>query len=105
MQELKELPEGAWHAIAADAALIEFGTVAEGLSESQAAARLEVFGPNRLPRTAGRPWALRLALQFHNLLIYVLIAAGLVAAVLGHMQSSDSCRRVAPSGRSKPSKA
>jgi len=84
MQELKELPEGAWHAIAADAALIEFGTVAEGLSESQAAARLEVFGPNRLPRTAGRPWALRLALQFHNLLIYVLIAAGLVAAVLGH---------------------
>ena len=84
MQELKGLPEGAWHALDADTVLRELRTAAAGLSEAQAAARLEAFGPNRLPQAAGRGWPLRLAMQFHNLLIYVLITAGILAWFLGH---------------------
>lgn len=54
-----------------------------GLTEDEAARRLERFGPNELPavQTAG-PW-LRLARQMHNPLIYVLIVAGVVTVFLG----------------------
>ena len=72
-----------WHALAADEALAAMGTSPEGLSEAEAAQRLERFGPNRL-RSPDRPspWR-RFLLQFHNVLIYVLIAAGAVTAALG----------------------
>jgi magnesium-transporting ATPase (P-type) len=85
MSALKsELPDRVWHALPAEAALDEFGTTAAGLSEAEAALRLAAFGPNRLPQAARRSAAMRLALQFHNLLIYVLLAAAVLATLLGH---------------------
>ena len=49
-----------------------------GLTSQEAARRLEQYGRNSLPAPKRRgPW-LRLALQFHNPLIYVLLAAGAV---------------------------
>jgi magnesium-transporting ATPase (P-type) len=80
-----DLPRRDWHALPAEAALDEFGTTATGLSEAEAASRLAAFGPNRLPRTARRSVVMRLALQVHNLLIYVLLAAAVLAAVLDHV--------------------
>jgi magnesium-transporting ATPase (P-type) len=56
---------------------------AEGLSGEEAAARLARYGPNTLTASAGRPAWLRLALQFHQPLIYILIASGLITAFLG----------------------
>ncbi|CUA93672.1 cation-translocating P-type ATPase [Thiomonas bhubaneswarensis] len=54
-----------------------------GLSPPEAAARLRQYGANRLPEPPRRgPW-LRFALQFHNPLIYVLLASGAVTLALG----------------------
>ncbi len=55
----------------------------QGLDEAEAAARRERFGPNELPRPRRRSALARLALQFHDPLIYILIAAGAVTAALG----------------------
>jgi magnesium-transporting ATPase (P-type) len=55
---------------------------AQGLSTQQVAERQQRHGLNRLPERPGRaPW-LRLLLQFHNPLIYVLLVAGMVMLVL-----------------------
>ncbi|MEQ8267977.1 MAG: cation-transporting P-type ATPase [Parvibaculum sp.] len=78
--------ERAWHALPADAVLAELGIPsALGLTEEEAARRLALHGPNRLPRGRQRSALTRFLLQFHNLLIYVLIAAGLLAGAIGHV--------------------
>ncbi len=74
----------AWHALDADAALRGLDSCREGLPEPEAQRRLERHGPNTLPapRKHG-PWR-RFLLQFHNVLIYALLASALVTAWLGH---------------------
>ncbi len=47
-----------------------------GLSNAEAAERLERFGPNMLPPTVGTGLLLRILRQFHHPLIYVLLVAG-----------------------------
>ena len=75
----------AWHAIETPEVLIGLETNADGLSEDEAQRRLGIYGPNRLPKGATRNALLRFLVQFHNLLIYVLLAAGALAAVIGHV--------------------
>ena len=55
-----------------------------GLTDAEARRRLEQYGSNRLSERRGRGPLLRFALQFHNVLIYVMLVAALVTAVLGH---------------------
>ncbi|WP_018936131.1 cation-transporting P-type ATPase [Thioalkalivibrio sp. ALJ24] len=55
-----------------------------GLSRDEAAERLESHGPNRLPEPEQDGPVKRLLLQFHNILIYILIVAAAVTALLGH---------------------
>jgi magnesium-transporting ATPase (P-type) len=73
-----------WHAQPAEAALAALGVDRHGLSADEAAHRLARYGPNRLaavqPVSAWR----RLARQFNNLLLYVLMAAAVVTALMGH---------------------
>jgi P-type Ca2+ transporter type 2C len=58
---------------------------AAGLTATEAAARLERFGPNELVERGRKPaWRL-LAEQFANTMILVLVAAGLVTAVIGDL--------------------
>jgi magnesium-transporting ATPase (P-type) len=73
-----------WHSLPAQEALHELGADASGLSPDEAARRLEQYGPNRLtpPRRRG-PLMLFLR-QFHNVLIYVLLASAGVTALLAH---------------------
>lgn len=72
-----------WHALPAEAALQTLQAHAhQGLSSQQAAERKQQYGPNSLPEAKRRPAWLRLLLQFHNPLIYVLIAAGVVTLLL-----------------------
>ncbi len=79
---------GAWHAQPPDAVLAALGTATSGLSTDEAARRLARFGRNELPPPARRSALVRFLLQFHNLLIYVLIAAGVVTLALGHLTDS-----------------
>ncbi|WP_372396474.1 HAD-IC family P-type ATPase [Azospirillum sp. HJ39] len=74
----------AWHALDADAVAGRLGSPAGGLDGAEAAARLGRFGPNRLTPPRRRPAWLRFLSQFHNLLIYVLLASGAVALALRH---------------------
>jgi len=68
--------------------LQQLGSRPDGLSPAEAAERLARHGANRLPPREGQsPW-LRLALQFHNLLIYVLLVAALVTFALGEWLDS-----------------
>lgn len=72
-----------WHALAAEAALAAVEGRSEGLTTGEARARLERFGPNLLRPPETQSAVKRFLLQFHNVLIYVLIGAGLVTAALG----------------------
>jgi magnesium-transporting ATPase (P-type) len=56
----------------------------QGLSAQQALDRLAQHGPNRLAEVKPPSAWVRLARQFHNMLLYVLMAAAAVTAVLGH---------------------
>ncbi|MEJ2480688.1 MAG: HAD-IC family P-type ATPase [Acidihalobacter sp.] len=73
-----------WHAASADDALQSLDSTRQGLSTEEAAARLSARGPNRLPSPPPPSRLRRLALQFHNLLIYILLVAGVLTLVLGH---------------------
>ncbi|HUX81334.1 MAG TPA: HAD-IC family P-type ATPase [Halothiobacillus sp.] len=73
-----------WHAQTRDAVLAAWSVTDDhtGLDQAEAAKRLKHYGPNRLAVTKSRsPW-LRLLLQFHNPLIYVLLVAGIVTLLL-----------------------
>ncbi|MCA0250466.1 MAG: HAD-IC family P-type ATPase, partial [Proteobacteria bacterium] len=72
------------HARSSDACLSALGAGPEGLNRSEAARRLAEHGPNRLPEVQGRGPFLRFLMQFHNVLIYVLLGAAAVTAILQH---------------------
>lgn len=77
-----------WHAQPAHQALAHFDTAIEGLSHADAEQRLNEVGPNRLPARTTQGPLKRLILQFHNLLIYVLLVAALVTLMLGEWLDS-----------------
>ena len=57
---------------------------AEGLTSAQAAERLESWGPNALPEKKGKPGWLRFLAHFNDVLIFVLLAAAALTAIMGH---------------------
>ena len=77
-----------WHAQPAHRALAHFNSHIDGLSHSEAELRMHEFGPNRLPARAASGPVKRFFLQFHNLLIYVLLLAALVTLALGEWLDS-----------------
>ncbi|PKM33378.1 MAG: carbonate dehydratase, partial [Gammaproteobacteria bacterium HGW-Gammaproteobacteria-10] len=73
-----------WHALPADQVFEKLKTDGNGLSSRQVQNRIEEYGANRLPPPKTRGPLLRFFSQFHNLLIYVLIGAAVVTALLDH---------------------
>ena len=73
------------HAQTAADCLAELYASPEGLSATEAARRLAVHGPNRLPEQRARGPLRRFLVQFHNVLIYVLLAAAVVTGALQHL--------------------
>ncbi len=73
-----------WHAESTNAAFESLNTTKDGLSREEVTHRLSKYGANRLPETITRGPLVRFFYQFHNVLIYVLIAASAVTALLGH---------------------
>ncbi|MGF1623643.1 MAG: cation-transporting P-type ATPase [Alphaproteobacteria bacterium] len=75
----------AWHTLPAEAALQRLQSGLDGLHPAEAARRLAVHGPNRLPSAPPVSAWRRFLRQFHNLLIYALLVAAVIAGLLGHM--------------------
>jgi magnesium-transporting ATPase (P-type) len=74
-----------WHTLPAASALAELRSSEAGLTQADAAERLSTHGPNRLPEPPRRSVLVRLLLQFHNVLIYVLLGAAVITAALDHL--------------------
>lgn len=61
----------------------------QGLGEEEARARLAQFGPNELPPVRRHGPIVRFLLQFHHPLIYVLLVAGSITALLGEFPDAS----------------
>jgi len=75
--------DDAWHHRSSDEVLAHFDTTDKGLSSNEAAKRLAEHGPNELKEaTRISPWQILLD-QFKSLVIWILIGAGCLSAILG----------------------
>ncbi|MGM0429549.1 MAG: cation-transporting P-type ATPase [Pseudomonadota bacterium] len=84
MKEVLSEADKVWHEKASEEVIDALQTDKRGLSSEEAAARLEIFGPNRLPEAAKQHPLIRFLKHFHNILIYVLLGSALITAALGH---------------------
>jgi calcium-translocating P-type ATPase len=74
----------AWHALSVEDTLHRLSSNASsGLDAAECTRRLQEHGPNLLPRAAARGPLGRFLLQFHNILVYVLLAAAFTKLILG----------------------
>jgi magnesium-transporting ATPase (P-type) len=74
-----------WHAAETDEVLAKLQTDRKkGLESSEVSRRQEKYGKNEIPAGKTRSAWVRLLMQFHNVLIYVLMAAAVITALLGH---------------------
>jgi Ca2+-transporting ATPase len=86
---LADIAASPWHSLGAQAACADFGVDPQhGLSAATAAKRLAEQGSNALAERARRPaWRLFVD-QFRDFMIVVLVAAGLIAGIVGEPQDS-----------------
>ena len=73
-----------WHALPLEECLRALASRADGLDPAEARERLARFGPNRLPEPPRKGPLVRFLLQFHNLLIYVLLVAAVLSLFFEH---------------------
>src|SRR5215813_11388878 len=74
----------AWHSISVENVLKRLTTSTDkGLAAGEASARLQRYGPNRLPEGKKRGPFMRFISQFNNVLVYVLLGAGFIKLMLG----------------------
>lgn len=73
-----------WYVRTDTQTLDELNTPPDGLSEEEASKRLVAHGPNRPPEAKKRSEFVRFLLHFHNILIYVLVGAAVITALLDH---------------------
>ncbi len=74
-----------WHTLTPELVLKTLDSGPDGLSESIAQERLQHYGANDLPEQIRAGALKRFLLQFHNVLIYVLIGAATITALLQHL--------------------
>jgi magnesium-transporting ATPase (P-type) len=78
------LPQPQWHTLASDEVRQQLDSDVSGLTETEAQHRLNQYGPNRLAPPKRRGPLVRFLLQFHNILLYVMLVAAVVTALLQH---------------------
>ncbi|WP_455201269.1 HAD-IC family P-type ATPase, partial [Kaarinaea lacus] len=81
-------PLSGWHTYDVSHALRKVSSSEDGLTQNNAEQRFSEFGANRLRPVKRKGPLARFLVQFHNVLIYVLLAAGVVTAILGHWVDS-----------------
>lgn len=84
----EKLTEVKWHSLGVKEALEALDSGPKGITAPEAARRLKEFGPNRLTPQKKRGPLARFFSQFHNVLIYVLLIAAVITALLEHWVDS-----------------
>ncbi|MDY6980784.1 MAG: cation-transporting P-type ATPase, partial [Pseudomonadota bacterium] len=79
-----EITRSDWHALTSTDVFKHLASDEQGLNESEAQQRREQYGPNQLRAQQIEPAWRRLLRQFNNVLIYVLLGAGVITLLLGH---------------------
>lgn len=74
----------AWHTLDAASTLQQAETTPHGLDATEAEHRLQHYGANRIQTARPRSALQRFLSQFHNILIYILLAAAVSTALLAH---------------------
>lgn len=77
--------DAAFHHLPLEDVLAQLSASRAGLGEAEAAARLERWGPNRLPEPKGKTLVGVFVAQFKSPFIYLLLAAAAVSLGLGHL--------------------
>jgi len=77
-----------WHRLEIDTVFQQLESSATGLAQNSAELKLQKYGPNLLRPARKKGPLARFLLQFHNVLIYVLLVAGVTTALLGHWVDS-----------------
>lgn len=77
-----------WHALSLKDVLDRLQVTQQGLSTADAKRRLREAGPNRIERTARQPWYRILLHQLADPIVYVLLAAALLAIMIGKVTDS-----------------
>ena len=73
-----------WHALGPDEVQHRLRAAPAGLDQPEVVRRRALHGPNRLAPPRHRGPLLRFVLQFHNILLYVMLGAAAITAMLGH---------------------
>lgn len=73
-----------WYRKSTQQTMVDLHTSTAGLTPEEAGARLLRLGPNALPAKVVDPIWLRFARHFNDVLIYILLAAALATALMGH---------------------
>lgn len=88
MKPFSQQDAKAWHAEPTDAVLTSWNTAESGLSQVEVERRQHEYGPNVLPERGPTPvWTIVLR-QFVSPLIYILVAAAVVSALIGDMKDA-----------------
>ncbi|WP_045857085.1 cation-transporting P-type ATPase [Teredinibacter purpureus] len=74
-----------WHQEESNAVLSRLGSGPQGLTQQEATARVAEYGLNQLPPSKPKNPVIRFLLQFNNVLIYVLLLAGIGTLFLNHL--------------------
>jgi magnesium-transporting ATPase (P-type) len=82
--DTKASPQEDWHTLSRSEIEQILQTGPQGLQTTEVAHRLARYGPNRLAPPKRRGPLMRLLMQFHNILLYVMLGAAVVTAFLGH---------------------
>ncbi len=77
-------PEHPYYQQTVDDTLANINSTPDGLSSTEALARLQQYGENALPQKKGKPTWLRFLAHFNDVLIYVLLVAALLKLFMGH---------------------
>jgi len=88
---MSTLKEGLWHHIPPEELLEQLGCNAErGLDPEEAVSRLGQFGPNRLTPKKTKGPILRFLVQFHQPLVYILLAAGVTTGLISEWSDATA---------------
>jgi len=77
-------PEHPYYQQTVDDTLANINSTPDGLSSTEALARLQQYGENALPQKKGKSAWLRFLAHFNDVLIYVLLVAALLKLFMGH---------------------